>query len=183
MPIIQVLIFRGTGGVQNKAHPHYNEPGLVRAGHVGVAGVIEDKIIGFHPTAAAAEQLGSEERLIKALVRHEPQPGRLQDDTAYFERAYELIEATGGRTIVYTYAVEISDETLAAIQSWYNEKKEAPYNFPNRVGQFQEGESNCAVFWRQFDIPLPVVTGSIKALIRIMSEQDYKQWQPKKSES
>ncbi|MCI0714026.1 MAG: hypothetical protein L0154_27975 [Chloroflexi bacterium] len=55
MPIIQILIFRGTGGVLNKAHPHYSEAVLVRAGHVGMLGVIEDKIIGFHPTPEATE--------------------------------------------------------------------------------------------------------------------------------
>jgi hypothetical protein len=77
MPLVQVLIFRGTGGVLNKDHPYYNEPALVRAGHVGLSGVIADKIIGFHPTEAAAEHLGSEEALIEALSRHEPQPGRL----------------------------------------------------------------------------------------------------------
>ena len=46
MPVIQVLVFRGTGGVYNAEHPYYSEPALVRAGHVGVAGVIDDKIIG-----------------------------------------------------------------------------------------------------------------------------------------
>ena len=182
MPVIQVLIFRGTGGVQNRNHPYYKEPGLVRAGHVGVAGVIEDKIIGFHPTDAAAEQLGSEEGLIKALVRHEPQPGRLQDDTAYFERAYELIEGTGGRTTVFTYSVEISDDTLKAIQAWYNEQKEVAYNFPNNDGQFQEGESNCAMFWVEwFRIPLPKRTGSIQLLTDFMSDEEYETWQPNES--
>jgi hypothetical protein len=109
--------------------------------------------------------------------------GRLQDDDVYFERAYELMDETEGRTTVFTYGVEISDETLKAIQSWYNEKKEALYNFPNDDGQFNEGESNCVMFWTQFGIPLPVITGSIKEQIRTMSEEDYDKWQPKKSES
>jgi hypothetical protein len=48
VPTIQVLIFRGTGGVYNEDSPHYHEPALVRAGHVGVMGIIEGKIIGFY---------------------------------------------------------------------------------------------------------------------------------------
>ncbi len=48
MPVIQILIFRGTGGVLNKNRSYYGEPALVRVGHVGVIGVIDDKIIGFH---------------------------------------------------------------------------------------------------------------------------------------
>lgn len=34
MPVIQILIFRGTGGVHNSDDPYYGEPALVRAGHV-----------------------------------------------------------------------------------------------------------------------------------------------------
>ena len=176
MPIINVLIFRGTGGVFNVSHPYHNEPPLVRAGHVGVAGVIEDKIIGFHPTPEAAREAGGEKELLEALGQKRPQPGRLQVDDAYFERAHELREQTKGRTTVYMYEVEISDETLQQIRSWYNERKEAMYNFPHEDGQFNQGESNCAMFWQRFDIQLPVQTGSIKAIIRTMKLKGYSTW-------
>ena len=179
MPVIQVLIFRGTGGVLNKNHPYYEEPGLVRAGHVGVAGVIEGKIIGFHPTESAAEQLGSEEALIEALVRHEPQPGRLQDDTAYFERAYELIEDTGGRTTVFIYDAEISEEMLDTIRVWYHEGNEEQYNFPDDEGNFVPGEYNCAIFWTRFGVELPVKTGSLRELTSKMQAEEYDVWRPK----
>ncbi|MDQ7028039.1 MAG: hypothetical protein Q9P44_21055 [Anaerolineae bacterium] len=182
MPIIQVLIFRGTGGVQNKNHSYYSEQALVRAGHVGVMGVIEDKIIGFHPTAEAAEAVGGETALIDALIKHEPQPGCLQDDDVYFERAYELVQETKGRTTVFTYSVEISDETLHDIQSWYNDKKEALYNFPKKDGQFEKWESNCAMFWVEwFRIPLPKRTGSIQLLTDYMRDEEYETWQPNES--
>ena len=94
MPIIRVLIFRGTGGVYNPDHPYHGEPALVRAGHVGVSGVIGSKIIGFHPTSEAAEALGGEKELLAALKDKQPQLGRLQDDDAYFDRAAELVETT-----------------------------------------------------------------------------------------
>lgn len=105
MPIIQVLIFRGTGGVYTEDHQYYSEPALVRAGHVGVIGIIEDKIIGFHPTSEAAEVAGDEKALLDALRQKRPQPGRLQDDDAYFERAFQLTEATNATAQQCTYTM------------------------------------------------------------------------------
>jgi hypothetical protein len=178
VPIIQILIFRGTGGVYNEDHPFYSEPALVRAGHVGVMGIVENKIIGFHPTPEAAEAAGGEKALLNALKQMKPQPGRLQDDDAYFERAFELIEATESRTTVYVYDVEISEETLNQIRSWYNESKEALYSFPNDNGQFAKAQSNCAMFWLTwFNIPLPKQTGSIKDLVEIMKDEEYETWE------
>lgn len=81
MKQLTVLVYRGTGGVLNKAHPRYSEPALIRAGHVGVIGLVEgDKVIGFHPTPEAAEAAGGERPLLEKLGRHEAVPGRLQDD-------------------------------------------------------------------------------------------------------
>jgi hypothetical protein len=177
MPIIEVLIFRGTGGVTKKDHPSYHELALVRAGHVAVVGIIKGKIIGFHPTPEAAEALGGEEALINALINHQAQPGRLQDDDVYFLRAFELSKEDE-RTTVYTYEVEISDETLAEIEKWYNDHKEAPYNFPNKDGSFAPNESNCATFWLRFKIALPEETGSIERLTNIMKDEEYDKWQP-----
>ncbi|MDQ7027138.1 MAG: hypothetical protein Q9P44_16455 [Anaerolineae bacterium] len=176
MPIIRILIFRGTGGVYNPDHPHHGEPALVRAGHVGISGVIDDKIIGFHPTTEAAEALGGEKMILEALMQKKPQPGRLQDDDAHFKRASELVEATNGRTTVYMYEAEISEETFQSIRSWYTEQKEALYNFPNDDGQFQEGECNCAIFWQRFSIPLPVPTGLIRDIADRMQADDYDIW-------
>lgn len=179
MPTIQVLIFRGTGGVYNEDSPHYHEPALVRAGHVGVMGIIEGTIIGFHPTPEAAEAAGGEEALLNALWDKIPQPGRLQDDNAYFERAYELSEM-GERTTVYMYEVEISDATLNDIRSWYNNGKEAIYNFPSKQGRFSGTESNCAMFWfTWFRIALPKQTGNIKELVEVMEEEEYSIWDGK----
>lgn len=177
MPVIQVLVFRGTGGVYNAEHPYYSEPALVRAGHVGVAGVIDDKIIGFHPTSEAAQAIGGEKALLNALKDKIAQPGRLQDDDEYFKRAHELRDATNGRTTVYMYEVEISEETLNNIRTWYNDNKEALYNFPDD-GQFKNRESNCAMFWVEwFKIPLPKRTGSIKVLAKEMKDEGYDIWQ------
>lgn len=176
MPIIQVLIFRGTGGVYNTDHPHFNKPALVCAGHVGVMGVIDDKIIGFHPTPEATDKAGGEKALLEALQQQQPHAGRLQDDNDYFERAYALIEATDGRTTVYTYEVEISEDTLAQIRSWYTEGKEALYNFPDDDGEFNMGESNCALFWSRFGVDMPVKTRNIKELTRYMKIMRYQKW-------
>ncbi len=177
MPVIQVVIFRGTGGVYNTDHPYHSEPALVRAGHVGVIGVVANRIIGFHPTPEAAEDAGSEKALLRALKEKIPQPARLQDDNRYFRRAYELSER-GERTTVYMYEVDIPEDTLNEIRTWYNEQKEALYNFPDDDGQFSEGESNCAVFWLRFKIPLPERTGKIRHLTEKMQREEYDTWQP-----
>jgi hypothetical protein len=180
MPTIQVLVFRGTGKVSEPDQLAQKEPALVRAGHCGISGVIEGKIIGFHPTPEVETVLG-EERLLDALTHHEAQPGYLQDDDSYFLRAYQLSQL-GERTTVYFYSVDISEETLEKIKSCYTEKKEELYNFPYEDGQFEEGHSNCAMFWPlYFGIRLPIKTGSIKQLVEKMQQnpKEYKVWQPK----
>lgn len=178
MPIVQVLIFRGTGGVYNANHPYHDEPALVRAGHVGVMGIIDNTIIGFHPTPEAAQAIGGEEALLDALREQQPQPGHLQVDNRYFERAHELAEETNGHTTVYMYEVEISDAIQQQIRSWYNEQREALYNFPNKAdGKFNEGESNCALFWNRFGIPMPVNTGNIREIIERMQADNYDMWE------
>lgn len=114
MPVIQLLAFRGTGGILNQNSPYFeSEPGLIRAGHVGLQGVIEDKIIGFSPAPEAIKSAGSEQKLLDMLVRkHQAQVGQLQDDTAIFNRAYELIDETHRRTTVWMLDVEVSQETI-----------------------------------------------------------------------
>ena len=178
MPVIQILIYRGTGGVYNSDDPYYGEPALVRAGHVGVIGVIDDKIIGFHPTPEVAESLGGEKPLLNALKDKIAQPGRLQDDDEYFKRAHELSDATNGRTRVYMYEVEISEATLKDIRTWYNEGKEALYNFPDEDGEYTNRESNCVIFWVEwFKIPLLEKTGKIRVLPEKMKLEEYDIWQ------
>lgn len=178
MPIVRVLIFRGTGGVLNKDHPYHDEAPLVRAGHVGIANVIEGKIIGFHPTPEAVVAAGGVEALLNALSEYQPQPGCLQDDTRYFERADELVESTNGRTTVYTYDAEISTDALKSIRIWYDEEREATYNFPYNDGQFASSDSNCATFWMRFGVELPVRTGSIRTIVEKAIAEDYMRWRP-----
>ena len=70
-------------------HP-LSEVGLIYAGHVGLKGVVADKIIGFSPTPQAIQRAGGEANLFAQLVKRQAQPGCLQDDTVVFQRAYEL---------------------------------------------------------------------------------------------
>ena len=86
----------------------------------------------------------------KLFNKNTPKRDRLQDDNAYFERAVELMAETNGRTTVYQYEVEISEATLANIRSWYNEKKEALYNFPDDEGQFKRGKVIVLFFGNVF---------------------------------
>jgi hypothetical protein len=179
MPTIRLVAFRGTGGVYNHEHPHFNEPALVRAGHVALADVVEGKFIGFSPTPAAAQAAGSEDALLLMLAKREAQPGCLQDDTAVFERAADLADA-GERTTVWQLEIDVDDETLSEIRTWYNEKREALYNFPDEDGMFEDNEYNCAVFPSRFKISLPVMSGSVKLYIRAMRLQGATKWQKSK---
>jgi hypothetical protein len=175
MPIIRLLAFRGTGGVFDDEHDYYQEAALIRAGHVALADVIENKIIGFSPTPEAAEALGGEQALLEALGEHLAQAGRLQDDTAIFERAQALANQ-GARSQVWELPIEVSDEIFEQIKSWYNEKKEYLYNFPDDEGLFAEGEANCATFPHQLNLPLPANTGLLKRYISAMQEKGAKLW-------
>lgn len=181
MPIIQIVAFRGTGGVINRDSPYFDtEPSLVRAGHVGLQGVISNSIIGFSPTPQAAEMLGGEQALLDTLVRdHIAQPGCLQDDTAVFERAYALITATNGRTTVWMIDVEVSEETLAHIKQWYTQKREALYNLPEQQPpEFQDGEYNCATFPSKLGVTIPIASGRLRLYVEIMKIRGAKRWIP-----
>jgi hypothetical protein len=178
MPTIRILAFRGTGGLFDEEDPHYTEPALIRAGHVALADVIEAVIIGFSPTSEAAEKLGGEKALLLALQKHQAQTGRLQDDTTIFERA-QALALQGERTEVLELVVEISEETLATIKSWYNEKKESLYNLPideEGEAEFKDGEYNCATFPSFLDIPSPALTGLLRDYLYAMRQKGAKSW-------
>ena len=185
MPIIQLVAFRGAGGVINRNSPYFErEPGLIRAGHVGMLGILDDEpetIIGFSPTSDAAEVLGGEQALLDKLVKeHDVQPGCLQDDTAVFERAYELIDETRGRTTVWMLDVEISDDARREIQSWYTKQYTAQYNLPEEEPpEFQNDQYNCATFPSKFNVPIPAMTGKLQQYIKHMIEKGAIEWTPK----
>jgi len=146
MPVIKIIAFQGTGGVFNSDSPYYGrEPGLVRAGHVGLEGVIPDKIIGFAPTPEAAEVAGGDQPLLDMLGEYVAQEGRLQNSLEVFLRALELIEETGGRTTIWELEIEVLDICLNRIRAWYNDKCRATYNFPNpRIpGEFLPRVRQC----------------------------------------
>lgn len=165
MSKITVLYFEGTGNVMLTRQTKYDtEPALIRAGHVGIMGVIPDKIIGFSPTPEAAEKAGGELQLLQLLIDHIPQPGRLQDDTEIFQRA-KLLASEGAPTTVYKFMLDVSESTVDTLKEWYNETKEAQYTFPNFNGSFAENTYNCATFPGLLGVPLPVVEGRIKRLI------------------
>ena len=175
MPTIFLLGFRGTGGVTDQENRHFSEPALVRAGHVAIGGVIPDIFIGFSPTPEAAEVAGGELELLKLLKAHIAQPGCLQDDTIVFHRAKKL-SADNKRVTVYKLNIEVSDETLETIKEWYNEKKEAKYNFPNKDGTFEPDEYNCGTFPALLGVPIPSSSGLIESYLQVMKDKGASEW-------
>src|SRR5688500_4091206 len=94
----EVRVF-GFCGVCN--HPHYvSEPGLIKAGHVGVSVDGGHTVFGFRPTPEAIAMFPSAEAAFAYLRARNDLPGGVYDDTATFRRAVKLAQ-TGARTIVW----------------------------------------------------------------------------------
>lgn len=179
MPKIQIIAFRGTGGFYN---PKYQSlPGLLKAGHVGFKFEDDPIIYGFHPSSKAEEQAGGEDKLLEALLSHEPQEGVLQDDTAIFVQAYQKHQ-TGERTKVWVLEQSVSDDEYQKIKQetmqWYNSGKVFMYNLPQRDGTFNENEYNCAVFPKLLNITIPLDNGKVYEYIEKMIELGASEWQP-----
>lgn len=176
MPTIQLVAFRGVGGVFNDDHPLHSESALIRAGHVALGNIIGDKLIGFSPTEQALQNAGSENALLEQLKHYVAQEGKLQDDTAIFHRAQALAE-TGERCTVWQLNIDISEEVLETIRQWYNKDKRALYNFPDENGQFETDEYNCATFPQRLGVTIPADTGYVKDYVRAMRLQGATKWQ------
>jgi len=178
---ITLIGYQGTGGFRS---PRYaREPGLIKAGHVGIQCDGDDRIFGFHPTAAAVEAAGGLEALIEQLQNHVAQPGAVFDDTAVFVRAHELAEQ-GERTTVWHWEIDVSEDEAARIcqmlVSAYETQQAFVYNFPRRDGSFEAGQANCATFPAQMGLPLPSPNGNLSIYVPAMIEQGATQWTPSK---
>jgi hypothetical protein len=167
MPTISIVAFRGLSFSKESA--------LIRTGHVALGGVISDKLIGFSPTPQAIEAAGGEMELFKLLRAGKAQPGCLQDDTTVFLRAKEL--STLNKNIeIWELDVEISIEILTTIKAWYNEKREALYNFPDNKGRFEAGQYNCAIFPVVLGVPIPISNGQLYPYVEAMVKNGAFRW-------
>ena len=179
MPVIRIIAFRGTGGFRN---PKYKSlPGLIKAGHVGIQFEDDPMIYGFHPSHQAEEEAGGEDKLLNLLLQHEAQEGVLQDDTAIFRQAARLRQ-DGERTQVWALDQEVSDDVYEKIKQltiqWYTEEKVFQYNLPDREGNFNPNEYNCAVFPKLLGIEIPLDNGKIYLYIEKMIALGASEWQP-----
>jgi filamentous hemagglutinin len=185
MPTLQIIAFRGTGGFEN---PKYASlPALIKAGHVGLKFENDETIYGFHPTSAAEIAAGGEKGLMELLLNHVAQEGSWQDDTLIFKQAHGLSQS-GERTKVWALAQEISDEAyaeiIAASKQWYTDDKlRAKYNLPNRDGDFQSGEYNCATFPSVLGVKLPINNGIVAIYIEAMKNQGASEWHPSSTDN
>jgi hypothetical protein len=65
----------------------------------------------------------------------------------------------------------VSDEIFATIEAWYNEQKEALYNFPNWDDTFEPNEYNCGIFPAVLGVPIPSNHGSTTSYVNEMIEK------------
>ncbi len=149
MPTIQIVAFRGTGGLVNADHKYHREPAMVRAGHIAVGGVVPGKLVGFSPTRDALTKAGDEEKLLKQLIEARiPQDGNLKDDTFIFERAHAIADGDPkAGTEVWQLAQEVNQEIVQKVQNWYNNEIEASYALPFKGSEnFPPNTFNCLTF-------------------------------------
>jgi hypothetical protein len=178
VPTVYLLGFRGTGDFD---HPQYaHEPALIKAGHVGLQLEGDERVFGFHPTVAAAEQAGGEKALIELLKEHQAQDGTVQEDTAIFQRARALAQQ-GERTTVWVIAYEFTTAEFEAFQNqlldWYVHEKIFRYNFPKTDGSFNLGEYNCALFPKLLGLAIPSLDGNLRVYIEAL-KRGGTEWQP-----
>lgn len=178
MKRISLIGFEGTGF----RNPRYQgEPGLIRAGHVGIAFEGEDRqIYGFHPSPEAILREGGEAEVLRLLINAGSIEGTVRADRAIFERAAELSEI-GARTEVWQIEVDVSDEEFERIRAqmleWYNAQKSFQYAFPRRDVPLTDDKDNCATFPRRLGLPLAESTGRLSWYIEAMMSKG-NQWKP-----
>lgn len=181
MKKIYFVGFRGTG-FQDKEYR--GEPALIRAGHVGI--IFENEpsmILGFHPTAEAIAEIGSEDDAIEWLKENEPLEGSLQEDYEIFYRAFEL-QRQGARTEIWQITIEVSEEDFARIHAqaleWYTKEEKFTYAFPPIGKPPLPERDNCATFPRRLGLPLPEPTGQLTRYIEALKNIGT-QWKPEES--
>lgn len=179
MKKVYLVGFRGTGFADKRFR---DEPALIRAGHVGFYFEDDrDLIFGFHPTEEAVRSVGDDEAVIEWLKAKQVLDGSLQDDYAIFARADELAQGEhGARTMVWEFAVELSDEAFERIRQqvklWYDEQKVFTYAFPSEP--IKANQDNCATFPRRLGLPVLDSIGQIKDYVRVL-QRIGQVWKPK----
>lgn len=184
MKQVYLIGFLGTGirDVRYKA-----EHGLIQLGHVGIA--FEDDptfILGFHPAPEAIEAIGGQEAALAWLRNRKDGnrlDGRLQNDVAIFERAYEISQSNP-QTSVWELAQDVDDAVFETVRNqafeWYNEKRIFPYALPLPSREIEW--DNCATFPRRLGLVLPEASGQLQHYIPVL-QAGGRLWKPKGSTS
>jgi hypothetical protein len=171
--IVYLIGFQGVG-----IRPQYQqEHGLILLGHVGIAfaGNLQ-QILGFHPTVEALSQFDPPQSILQALRNRTVVDGCLQDDTAIFQRAYELSQHEP-RLTVWQMPISLEAKQFEQVQLqahlWYEQKTIFPYGLPAT----QQTWDNCATFPRHLNLPLPETTGHLYLYIAALKARGIA-WQP-----
>lgn len=182
MKTIYLIGFIGVG-IRNKQYQ--SEPGLIKVGHVGINFENDNRILGFHPTPEAINAIGGAREAMNWLRNRKDGnrlDGALQDDTAIFERAYEL-SLRGARCTVWQQAIEFDSDTFERIReqayNWYEEQKLFPYAFPLSIEDIEW--DNCATFPRRLGLTLPEASGQLQRYIPHLQAHG-QAWKPKGAE-
>ena len=183
--IVKSIDLIGFIGVGIRDKQYQAEPGLIKVGHVGICFENEDRILGFHPTPEAIDAIGGAREAMNWLRNRKDGnrlDGSLQDDTAIFERAYQL-SLQGARCTVWQQTISVDEDTFKSIRTqanqWYEEQTLFPYAFPLSIDDIEW--DNCATFPRRLGLTLPETTGQLQRYIPQL-QANGKAWRPKGAE-
>jgi TolB protein len=174
---VDIIGFRGTSPrnwIAEYATGDVVVDDLAQFGHIGVSLDEGKTIYGFRPAQSVMDSLSPEE-LDALLRRGEETLGQVFDDTAAFNRAFDLAGegVLSGRTQPYVYSISVSEAQYARMQRAILEQVADPsltlstYRFPvvDKITELPlpmpSHTNNCATWCRTLGLPAIESTGQL----------------------
>jgi hypothetical protein len=171
---VRIIGFTGVAAARYAARQYEQEPGLIKAGHVGVSLDAGQTIYGFHPTPEAAQALPATQDPFDYLLQGNTLPAGVYDDTAVFWRAHQL-SLVGAPTHVWQQIIPVSSMEFDRIERELQRAVAAGsalgaiYRFSDRYSM-PATVDNCATWPRRLGLLIPDVTGQIRRSIGVIKQ-------------
>lgn len=179
----RIIGFRGIGFNPSR-YPEpkdrfVEQPGLIKAGHVGISLDEGKTIFGSQPTPEAIASFPSFKDLLDHLQAGKSVAGGVYDDTAIFWQAHRLA-LTGVRTQVWQIEIQVDPAKLARIDTELKavvakgSDLEHLYRYPDWEGlPMPQGVNNCATWPRSLGLDILEPTGQMRLLIKKLEQQGF----------